>query len=243
MIEKMKHQYSITLFLVIFIFAYCSNPTQAVNPVNNKIEKTSEIHYPELPDHSGTSRKSELTWKEKLALKIIEKKIKKARKKWSKEGKFSTNITQEDRCHTLILKTGEELKVLLYKVTETEVVYKPCGQPEGDEITIPIEEVVEIKTKYGQVIFKHPGYANLKSKKKLEVFALAAPLSSIIGLALFFTVSAWSLMFVGFSLLFILISITRFHKNPEKYGGRGFIILAVIPILILIAMILFFPIL
>lgn len=235
----MKNQHrKIVLSLTLLFIASCFLiPLQAVNPA----KYSSEISTQKISEQPNSLASEDLSWKEKLALKLLDRKIKKARKKWSKAERFPSNSIQENRCYTMVLKNGEERKILLIGVSETEVVFKPCENPEAPEITIPIEEVGQIKDQYNNLMYEASDYtppAPPETQPKMERFALAAIISAAIGLGLLRTGIIIGLVFLGLALLLSLISFARFINHPDKFWGRGFSLVAAIIAIIFLALIL-----
>ncbi len=190
-------------FLIIILSILFSMPGQAVHPVGNEIQIT------ELSDQSEPNCKNDLTWKEKLALKLIEKKIKKAKKKLEKEGKNPTNFSQENRCYTMVLKNGEERKILLIKVSETEVIYKPCGNPDYPDITIPKEEVGQIKDQYNNLMYKASDFTPHDQQKmgKVGLVFLAALIFGLLGFKLVLALPFLAIILFIMAGIFGLVSL------------------------------------
>ncbi len=239
----MQNQYRKTVLSLILLFLTCCfiKPLEAVNPVKTTPEifeqKTSEQTNLLSPE----KLKNDLSWKEKIVLKLIEKKVKKARKKLAKVLETPSGISPRDNCYTILLKSGEEMKVYISGKTDTELLYRPCGESEADEKSLPLDEVAQIKSRYGQVIYEVPDIANYPANPKMDPIGLAGFIFSTLGFALLvkflFTISAILLML---GAIMGIIGIIKYISNPGKYKGLFFSVVALAPVMIIALILIYF---
>lgn len=158
--------------------------------------------------HVVKNRKLRL--KDKAALWLIKRKLKKNVKRTSFE-----YIQDTTGCTTILLKTGDSLKVKLLKTTKNEVIFKRCGHRKS-EISISKADIHQIVLSGGLVIFdsqkntsKSP---NNRTSKSNYGYAILATLTGLFALMLVAFSSAIALIFGLIAILLAFKSAKRHRK-------------------------------
>jgi hypothetical protein len=200
-----------------------SLPVNAVHPVHSAPENitidlaNSGIH--EIEKRLG----GDLNRREKIGLKVSRKKLKKAVEKQNRKLKRNN---RGKGCVTIILLNGDRMEVSIIRITESEVIYKPCGDRDAPESILSLAEVGLIQAEHGTEVYRTPGFTPPKSSRKLEGFGVAGAISTGLGLILTFstgTLFFLLLLFIGF--LLGIISLIRFALNKGKFRGIIFALL------------------
>lgn len=120
-------------------------------------------------------------------------------------------------CDNIILANGEEIAAIVTEVGTEEIRYKKCNTPDGPVYMLKRSEVFMIKYQNGTKDIITP--ANKETQvKKTEGFGLVSFIVGMIG----------GLPLGILALIFGVISLTRFKKEPGKYKGKGFAIAGII---------------
>jgi hypothetical protein len=155
-----------------------------------------------------------------------------------KQKPFKKNISIDDKCDVLILKSGAEIETKVIEINDKEIKYKKCNYLEGPTIVINKAEVFMIKYANGtkEMISEAPGtkteepgdYVNtnpkpIEKEKKMERLGFIGFLLSLTGL-IFAGIPLGSL-----GILFGIFSLTKIKRHPEKYKNKkGFAIASII---------------
>lgn len=126
------------LFLSALPMSYAVVSVQVTEPIEQEITKAT------FEEHLGRK----LTFSEKIAFKIFNKKIKKAARSKKKQSK-----TRAVDCGKIVLKTGEIIEVDLIQISSTEVKYKRCNKPEDPEFVIDKKEIFSIQDAQGEILY------------------------------------------------------------------------------------------
>lgn len=143
--------------------------------------------------------------------------------------KLFASITSNDSCDNIILKDGTEISAKVEEISESIIKYRRCDNLSGPLYSISKSKVFMIKYSNGNKdIFdkeenQNENNKSTNDKTKTEGFG-------IIGFAIgIFSIPIWLLvtMIVGLvagilSIVFGAISLSKIHKYPQKYKGRGF---------------------
>ncbi len=251
---KKKIQKTTVLFWVFAVSCFLfSLPANAVHPVNNAPENITidlaNSTVPEIEEKLGR----DLNWREKIGLRILKKRLKKAMKRNAKTTPFPSNDhLNQNECYTIILKSGDRMRVTIQRKTEEEVFYKPCGQPDATEEEIQMDKIGRIYASGGKIVYNSPGFRDTgkrnysksnksSSQKQLESVGVAS-----------FSLQVLSFIFIlgfenniGFAfgaigLVLGIISIVKFGLNRGKFKGLIFGILATLAGLLLLAVYILF---
>ncbi|MCB0653894.1 MAG: hypothetical protein KDC85_21635 [Saprospiraceae bacterium] len=134
----MKNQYQkIVYALSILIFLFFFDPLQAIHTVHYPNDDAMAIGQINFHGAFISGEETKLDWREKIALKILRKRLGKQLRKGSGNIAFPFSEPPENECVTLILKDGKRLKIQIVKMTEEKVTYRICNDPDGPEITLP----------------------------------------------------------------------------------------------------------
>jgi hypothetical protein len=131
-----------------------------------------------------------------------------------------------NECDVIVFRDSHQEECIVKEVTSTEIKYKKCGFEEGPLYTKNISEVSGIlyrngtKEFYGNYVKPEVGEASddyingyntwASDPRDIEVFSV---LSLVFSLLYFIP---------GLSVIFGIIGLRQFKKEPGKYKGKGF---------------------
>ncbi len=175
----------------LFILIIVGRPTTSSATTTPIIQKVSSHH---------------LKFKEKTALWLLKRRFKKVRKQVNSP--FAFNQYQQDTtdCSTLILNTGDFLKVQLLETTETDVTFKYCDK--GKQIlTLSKSDISQIVLSDGLVVFDNPLKLTKKHHKKStnSAIGIVAVVVGFLGLVMVNSFPILTLVLVMLSLVLGLI--------------------------------------
>ncbi|CAG5086506.1 DUF4190 domain-containing protein [Parvicella tangerina] len=129
-------------------------------------------------------------------------------------------------CDKVIFRDGHKETCIVKEVTPTEIRYKKCGFEEGPLYTVKVPEVSAIlyrngtKEFYGNYVETTPyegseeyinGYTTwANDPREIEIFSVL----SVVFATVFFI--------PGLSIVFGVIGLRMFNKEPGRYKGKGF---------------------
>jgi hypothetical protein len=153
----------------------------------------------------------------------------------------TTNITpfgttertfQQDKCDTIMLKSGSSLVGKVEEIGQTEIKYRKCNNLSGPIISIAKSSVTAIMFSNGShEIFTedNPGLQNNNQSitgntdvRQVEGFGIAGLAAGVVGLFIA------GIPLGAIAIVFGAISLSRIKKNPKKYSGKGFAIASLI---------------
>ncbi len=127
--------------------------------------------------------------------------------------KYYSKAEVSEGCDNIILANGEEIAAIVTEVGTEEIRYKKCNTPDGPIYKLKRSEVFMIKYQNGTKDIITP--ANKETQvKKTEGFGLVSFIIGMVG----------GLPLGILALIFGVISLSRFKKEPGKYKGKGFAI-------------------
>lgn len=138
--------------------------------------------------------------------------------------KFISNIIKapnflEQKCADLKFRNGSELRVKIIEITPKVVKYKKCDKPDGPLYTINKYDLLFIRYNDGsKEIIKTE-----KENRLVEGYSITSLVLCILSL-FFLNVVILFFSMMTLSLVFAIVGLTRFLKNPQKYKGKGFAI-------------------
>lgn len=198
----MKKQYLHIILIIITLSISLTLPVKAVQPVSTEFKSQTIQTEHKLEEN--------LTLKQKIALKLIEKKIKKAKKK----------STQND-CATLVLKNQKREKIKIIRLSDKELIYRKCGEEKG-ELTISLELIKYIRAKDGQVIYS-------TGRGPTDPLSIASLISGIAGIIIAFSgILTLGILISLFGVIAGIISLFRISKSKGKSSGKVWAILGII---------------
>lgn len=143
-------------------------------------------------------------------------------------------------CDIIFLRNGDEIEAKVLEISETEVRYKMCDNPDGPVFIKSVNSVFMIKYPNGtKTVFERRVETHVKadtpsagsseqptSKSKDD---LSLPGSAMIGFIFGITGLFLLQMVLGpLAVVFGLIGVTRITNNPEKYRGSGLAVAAIV---------------
>ena len=137
----------VSLFLVVLLVSYDANAIFA--PRQEPMPKTSSIKQP---------RKLKL--KERAALWMLKRKIKKLQKK-QRNAVLSDSI----RCERIILKSGDTIEVKITKVSLMDVQFVRCGADDASVLMISKADIEKICLSDGAVIYQNTDANRRKTRQ------------------------------------------------------------------------------
>ncbi|MDZ4680403.1 MAG: DUF4190 domain-containing protein [Saprospiraceae bacterium] len=216
------------VLLLLSVAAMAVNAPQTASesgkqpPKNLSMRQFSESSNAELEGLLG----KKLSWKDRIVLKILKKKLRKAIQENPAFGEVPMGNHLLAPCSKITLHTGEIIEADVLQITATRVVYRRCGRPNTPEIDISKGDVVRIEGPDGELVFQDDGqddpqYQNMGYERpETEEMAVWAFVCSLLGVVFF------PLFIVGAVLG--AISLGRIRRNPGKYKGKGLALAALI---------------
>jgi len=188
-------QFILKLFLFVLLVTSLPTVSSAIVSPSHQIVKSHKLKL-----------------KEKAAIWLLKRKLKKAKKHWN-HALTVTNDTTD--CATILLNTGDKIAVKLLKTTEDDVVFKRCGTRKS-VITMSKSDIFQIVLSDGLVIFdsnRNPIKSHrTKSSKPNYGYAVLAVLTGLFSLMVFGTFPGVSIIFGIIALIIAYISYARHHK-------------------------------
>ena len=132
--------------VVVFLFFAFNVSAILVSKVSSKQTVSTQAH--------------RLSLKEKTALWILRRKVKKQLRKLNRRTRNSADTTN---CDQILLKTGDLLKVRVLKISEKSVRFVRC-EGETDELVLSKDDIHEIVLSDGIVIYKNLNKSGNKHK-------------------------------------------------------------------------------
>jgi len=214
--------------LLAFLFLSVLPMSHAVISVQPTEANSSEITKASFEKHLGRK----LTFSEKIAFKIFNKKI----KKFARPKKHRRQTKAND-CAKIALKTGEVLEVDLIQISPTEVKYKPCNKPEGPEFVLNKKDIFSIQSSDGEILYtginptenktveakeeEHSSPISYKENRKTPALAILALVLGILSLIVLISINPASFLLAILAVIFGAISKRKIKKNPAQYTGKG----------------------
>lgn len=163
---------------------------------------------------------NQLKFKEKVAVWFFKRKLKKVRKQFKKDLYMARDTT---KCATLILDSGNKLKINLLSTTEKNVVFYRCGRTD-QEITISKSSILKIILSDGLILFESKHQAvkkhqkNTKRSKPNKGIGILAILTGFFGLSILSTFPAISFLFAIITIILGILSYKRHKKSGKNIG-------------------------
>ncbi|HHB79329.1 MAG TPA: hypothetical protein ENK85_08865 [Saprospiraceae bacterium] len=179
-------------------------------------------------------QKQKTNWRQKATIWFLKRKIKKYQKKHHKI--FAEDTTG---CATILLKTGDKIKVKLIGTTGSEVRFFRCGEQTG-EVILSKSDIQQITLSGGEMIYDSAiNYANNKKKKSKrkspnQGYGILSIITSLLSTFIVSSFPAAAIIIYLLALLSAGLSIKR-HKKGKKTIGLVGIIFALIGIMLVIA--------
>lgn len=174
----------------------------------------------------------ELNWKDKLALALVKRKLKRQLKQNPEIGSLMVSALPAEGCSRIILKSGDVIEADVSQITPTEVKYKRCGKPGDPEIILAKEDVLSIQASDGEIIFRNtdsqPAYASKPTRNmnqrgaKIEGMGIASLVVGISGLIVGLFLTGIAGLVAGvIAVVLGAVSLNRIRRYPDQYAGKG----------------------
>lgn len=156
--------------VLIFFFLFITSPAGGVGPAKSFHKSDPLASSIDLLFSKEVDLSNRLNWRERVALKILKKKLKKRLKEGSGSIAFSFSQPQNGGCITLVLKNGQSMKVDVVQMNENEVIVFNCRFHEGGQMTIPWNNVIEVRgnIKTSEMVIEAKEYLLNDKIKKLQ---------------------------------------------------------------------------
>ena len=139
---------------------------------------------------------------------------------------------RQDRCDTIMLKSGSNLVGKVEEIGQTEIKYRKCSNLSGPIISIAKSSVSAIMFSNGSHEIFTEDNPSLQSsnasktgntdERQVEGFGIAGLAAAIVGLFIA------GIPLGAVAIVFGAISLSRIKKNPKKYKGKGLAIASLI---------------
>jgi hypothetical protein len=227
-----------TMLCIIFLMTYTTNFAFVTESKNN--QKTQNLTFETFltlsPEAIKQKTGQNLTFTQKIGLKILQRKLKKA-----------MPILPSD-CSKIVMKDGDVIEANIIQINPTEIKYKRCGKPNDPEIVINKKDVLSIKAADGEIIFRNTGNNNVNdnsnnnnsntnnnrdnnygtnnnnqnnnnNEPKLQGSALAGMICGILGVLFLGSIIGLALGIVG--LVLSIIGRKKINNDPKNFKGKG----------------------
>lgn len=225
--KKPRLSLRIALSLVVLFMAISAG---AVHAPGSDIPQRHTLSIRQFSESSNAELETllgkKLSWKDRIVLKILKKKLRKAIQENPAFGEVPMGNHLLAPCSKIKLHTGEIIEADIIQITATRVIYRRCGRPNAPEIDISKGDVARIEGPDGKIVFQDDGQDdplyqdNDYAPRKTEKMAVWAFVCSLSGLLFF------PLFIVG--AILGAISLGRIRRNPGRYKGKGLALAALI---------------
>lgn len=162
--------------------------------------------------------------------------------------KVYTDTPRQKEYDEIILKTAEEIKAKVTEITPEEIKYKRYDNLNGPTYVIKRSDVFFIKYANGTKEIISPvntgksessPSTTVPGNRTLVGYGILGIFSAIVGLFVA------GLLFGAIAVLLGAVGLSKINKEPEKYSGRGFAVIAILLglaniVIILLAMAMLF---
>ncbi len=184
----MKFIAKITFLFVILLSSFDASAVVAVRVSSDQAEGAKEISL-------VTPKNRKLKFKEKAALWIFRRKLKKQLKKQTKTIQRSLSDTTE--CDQIQLATGDILDVKLITVSDTDVRFVRCGVEGAEELTLSKSDVKKITLSEGVTIYQNTGAKKQNGNQAGKKYGVILGIGSVL-----LAVLSWPIIVYSFGLGF-----------------------------------------
>ena len=235
--------------LLILLIGWNTMAFNAVGVKNIDLDTPTQKHFLDLSNEEIEDKYGlDLSWKEKIGLWLMRKKIKQQLKKEKKLEQLKAECREPSECYKVLLRSGKVVYARDFRIEEDKLRYQWCNHAH-QQSKIAIDKVIQVYDPNGKVVFTNEGYTTF-TNKKIEPMGVVSFFSFLLGILIIllsipiaFGLLLLVLGLFGISLLFLLISLVKFASFPGKYKGITYPILTIIlwGIGILLLRILFSP--
>lgn len=128
--------------------------------------------------------------------------------------KIRKKIVKKEDCDLLVMKDGVSLEVIVIEISETEIKYKKCNNPDGPTYIVPSSKVEVIHLKNGDYYRPNPDAVQAKSegeRDRMNEYLTATMVMAIINIAstllgfIFVFVASFLVQYIGFIIACITL--------------------------------------
>lgn len=169
-----------------------------------------------------------MTWKEKLAFKLIQRKLKKSGFSHQEVSFAAPSLSP---CSKIVMKNGDIIEADIIQITPEVVKYKRCGKPNDPEIIVYKKDILSVQAGDGEVIFRNTSNTQNRTQNqktgynadtKIDPLAIASLATGASGLLVGLLLSGVIGILAGIvGIVLGAISLTRIKRNPDQFSGRG----------------------
>lgn len=218
---------SILLFIVITLIPI--NDTRAIVATTTRAADSEQVTHL-LMNHSATNMGKKLTWRERIALKIV---------KWQ-VGKTTPNFWISDTtpsvsCSRIVMKNGKTIAADISQISKTEVRYRRCGVANDPEMIESKDDISVVLASDGTALFMNNGTNAVQTSTQGNLVTEKSAIGSAIdGIAawIFFPTNTLSLVLsilcAIVAIIAGIIGLNKIRKEPHKYKGKGWAIAGII---------------
>lgn len=225
--KKTRLSLRAVLSLVVLLFAVAAG---AVHPAVSEKKPPQNLSMRQFSESSNAELETllgkKLSWKDRIVLKILKKKLRKAIQENPAFGEVPMGNHLLSPCSKIKLHSGEIIEADILQITDARVVYRRCGRPNSPEIDISKGDVASIENSDGKIVFQDSGNEDYAyrdtgySEPETDKTAVWALVCAITGIFFF------PVMIVG--VILGLQSLKKIRRNPGRYKGEGLATAAVV---------------
>ncbi len=176
----------------------------------------------------------DLSFKEKLVLFLIKKKLKKTMKEYPALANFQVHTISKDAgCDTIILKDGRKIIANIHDFGRKEIRYRKCDEngTAFELLALSLQEVYTVTKADGKLLFLNSG-KGYKNELKRDFLADVSLYSSILGVLSLFVASSLTfavpIILLSIGILAGFTSLFRINADNDIYRGKGAAIAGII---------------
>ncbi|HHB78147.1 MAG TPA: hypothetical protein ENK85_02800 [Saprospiraceae bacterium] len=196
----------IMLLISTDIFALRASTSTKLAPVNRT----------EIPFY----QKHKPRFKEKVALWLFRKKIKKAMRKSKHLRQTAVFPTDTSKCATVSFKTGATLRIQLIEISDNAVQMAKCGTT--DTMSISKSDILQVTLSDGVVIYKNQNEPlneiSKKRKKRNRHLGIIAMVCILLAIGGYFLGPAITFILALFALFFGFADLSSKNRMDAKLG-------------------------
>lgn len=170
----------------------------------------------------------DLSWKEKVGLWIMRKKIKKQLKKAKQLEQLKASCQEPSDCYKILLKDGYVVYARDLRFEEKEIRYQQCEKAHLQS-KLSLRDIAQIYDPMGEIIYTNEEN-EIPTEKVVEPFGVVAITTALLGVlgTVGFLSGGLILILFGASLLSALISAVKILSNLDKYKSGPYLIFAIV---------------
>jgi hypothetical protein len=204
--------------------------TMAFNAVGVKIidsDTPTQKHFLDLSNEEIEDKYGlDLSWKEKIGLWLMRKKIKQQLKKEKKLEQLKAKCQEPSECYRILLRSGKIVYARDFRFEEDKLRYQWCNKAYRQS-KIPLYKIAQIYNPNGGIVYTNENN-EVPKEKVVEGFGVFSFLTMLLAALATLASPILGLILFGVSLTSALISILRLMSDLDKYRGGGYLLLTFI---------------